>query len=175
MCSWNELVWVVQVTYVFKQILVVLKTLRQYGRCHLFWVAVWHIRAGLFLSVFHRCCSSVWSWWSQELGRCKQGAVCTLCVCLNLGYTWAAAPVTCGSEGTDCSCYTAALNWAGPKEWCCACSYLCETQQAQRAVYAAVTSVKYNLVVTDRARWLLEANYSTSGPTLWNLGELLVP
>lgn len=53
--------------------------------------------------------------------------------------------------------------------------YLYETHQTQRAVCAAVTLVKHSLMVTDRAQWLLESNYSTSGPTLEILVSSLYP
>lgn len=93
-----------------------------------------------------------------------------VCICQNLSYT-AAAVVTCEGRRTDCalktllhSCRELGLcQRSGAVTWSC----LYETRQTQRAVHAAVTSESSaTRWLQGVLEWLLEANYSTSGPTL---------
>ena len=103
-----------------------------------------------------------------------------VCVCQTLSYTSVPAVVTCDSRGTDYSLKTLSHSChelgshqrSGAVTWSC----LYEAHQTQRAVYAAVTSESSTTQWLQGAlEWLLEANYSTSGPTLWNLSDLLIP
>lgn len=103
-------------------------------------------------------------------------------LCVSPQWTWVTlgllllSPVTARGQAVPEDVVTQLL-WArldlrsGAVPW----SYLYETHQTQRGVCAAVTSVKYNLVVTDGAKWLLEANYSTQVPPFEVLVNSLYP
>lgn len=73
----TEIVWILQMTFVLKQILVVLKTLRKYCSCRTFWVITWGISVGLFLSEFSvfvvalpKAQLTVAVVWPKETGLC---------------------------------------------------------------------------------------------------------